>query len=136
MGRLRSWLRRMERETSGGLVRIPQADGTVFAIDRMQAHVECFLYLYNSMLADANAVERPEPPSTLLAGAGAKDRASALAKVLDGYKSLPVDPEALIEFGEFVPVSTVAGYTYEQVMERGPILDLSDQAKAERGEEC
>ncbi len=135
MGRLRSWLRRMERETREGLVRIPQADGTTFAIDRMAGHIQCFTYLYESLHADAAAEPRPDPPPTLLAVAGAKDRASALERVLDGYKNLPVSAEALIEAGEFVPVSLVAGLTYEEVLERGPISDLSDQAKAERGEE-
>ncbi len=134
MGRLRSWVRKLEREGRGGLVRIPQADGTTFAIDRMKAHIQCFGYLYESMHADYDAEPRPEPPSVLLAVASARDRSSALAKVAEKPDSLPVDRQALIEFGEFVPVSLVAGKSYEEVMEGGPILDLSEQAKAERGE--
>jgi hypothetical protein len=70
----------------------------------------------------------------LVAVAGAKDRPSALAKVLEGYDNLPVDPEALIGEGAFVLVSLVAGLTYAELMEQGGVPDLSDQALAERGE--
>jgi hypothetical protein len=98
MGRIRHWLRRLERESKGGLIRIPQAAGTTtFTIERMEAHKQTFLYLYESMMADADAVPRPAPPPVLVAVAGTKDRLSALEKVLDGYSNLPVDPSALVE---------------------------------------
>ena len=134
MGRIRGWLRRLERESKGELIRIPQEDGTIFAIDRMQGLIECFLYLYASMEADCDAEPRPEPPPVLLAVASARDRSRALEKVLAGYNNLPVDPEALVEDGVFEPVSLVAGLTYEENLERGGVPDLSEQAKAERGE--
>ena len=135
MGRLRGWLRRLERESRGETISISQEDGITFIIGRMEAHIQCFTFLYESMQADCDAAPRPSPPPVLMAIANAKDRSRALEKVLDGYSNLPVDPEALIEEGAFVPVSLVAGYTYEEVMEQGGIPDLSDQALAERGEE-
>jgi hypothetical protein len=131
---LRNWLRRLERESRGDRLRIPQADGATFSIDRMEAHIQCFTYLYESMGADCDAEPRPDPPPVLVAVAGAKYRPSALAKVLEGYDNLPVDPEALIGEGAFVPVSLVAGLTYAELMEQGGVPDLSDQALAERGE--
>jgi len=124
----------LEREAKGETISIPQADKTTFIIGRMEAHIETFLYLYASMEADCDAEPRPEPPPVLVAVANAKDRAGALAKVLDGYNNLPVDPEALVEEGVFEPVSLVAGLTYEENLERGGVPDLSEQAKAERGE--
>jgi hypothetical protein len=111
---------------SRGLVRIPQQDGSTFAIDRMKAHIQVFTYLFESMHADGDASPRPDPPPVLVAVAGAKDRPVALKKVLEDYNNLPVDPEALIETGSKVPVSLVAGYTYEELMERGGVPDLSE----------
>jgi hypothetical protein len=52
----------------------------------------------------------PEPPPVVKAIARAKDREVALAKVFNGgFVVMPYDTEALIERGEFVPVSMVVG---------------------------
>jgi hypothetical protein len=134
MADLRRWLRRLERESRGDLIRLPQVDGTTFSIDTTEAFMQTFTYLYESMGADCDAEPRPAPPPVLVAVAGAKDRSRALEKVLGDYNNLPVDPEALVEEGVFEPVSMVAGLTYEELMERGGVPDLSDQALAERGE--
>jgi hypothetical protein len=134
MAGIRGWIRRLERESRGERILLLQADGTTFSIDRMKAFEQVFTYLYESMGADCDAEPRPEPPPVLVAVANAKDRPVALEKVLAGYNNLPIDPEALVEDGVFEPVSIVAGLTYEELMERGGVPDLSDQALAERGE--
>ncbi len=51
---------------------------------------------------------RPEPPELLKAVGNARDRRSALDRVMDGYSPLPLDLDALIEYGEFLPRSLVA----------------------------
>lgn len=136
MGRLRSSLnevRRLKQRLLGGdVVSIKQEDGSVFTIERMEAFKETFMYLYDSMRADADAEPRPEPPPVLLAVASAKNRRDALESVLAGYSNLPVDPEALIEEGRFEPVSMVAGLSYREVIERGGIPDLSEPGPEER----
>ena len=60
----------------------------------------------------------------LRAVAKAKDRREALSRVMGGSSFfLPVDPEALVERGKFVPRSLVAGREYGD--ERG-LEDLSE----------
>ncbi len=108
------------------MVSIKQEDGSTFTIERMEAFKETFMYLCDSLRADGDAEPRPEPPPVLLAVAGAKNRRDALERVLAGYNNLPVDSEALIEEGVFEPVSLVAGMTYQEVIERGGIPDLSE----------
>lgn len=123
----RNEVRRLKQRLLGGdVVSIKQEDGSMFTIDRMEAFKETFTYLYESMGADCDAGPRPEPPPVLVAVVNARDRYDALEKVLAGYNNLPVDPEALVEDGVFEPVSMVAGYTYEELMERGGVPDLSE----------
>ncbi len=55
--------------------------------------------------------------------AKAKDRREALSRVMGGSSFLPVDREALVERGKFVPRSLVAGRAYGD--ERG-LEDLSE----------
>jgi len=121
----RNEVRRLKQCLLGGdVVSIKLEDGFTFTIDRMEAFKETFGYLYASLRADAES--RPEPPPVLRAVARAKNRRDALERVLAGYNNLPVDPEALIEEGRFEPVSMLAGLTYQEVIERGGIPDLSE----------
>jgi hypothetical protein len=65
----------------------------------------------------------PEPPETLQAILRAKDRRAALAQVYGSgsFDIFPYDTESLVEHGELVPRSMVAG------RERGEVLeDLSE----------
>ncbi len=73
----------------------------------------------------------PAPPPVVKAIANAKNRAAAFDQVFEGdVFVLPYEREALIERGEFVPRSMVAG----RELGEGPLPDLSEQARAERGE--
>jgi hypothetical protein len=129
----RSEVRRLKQRLRGGdVVSIKQQDGTTFIVDRMEAFKATFMYLANSLRADADAAPRPEPPPVLVAVSNAKNRRDALERVLAGYNNLPVDPEALIEEGRFEPVSLVAGLTYSEVIERGGIPGLSEPGPEER----
>lgn len=38
-----------------------------------------------------------------------------MSRVMGGVSHLPVDPGALIERGEFVPRSMIAGFSYEDL---------------------
>ena len=88
------------------------ADGRRFYFDPEEAHKATFLYFADSMTADyrrePRPEPRPEPPDLLKAVASALDRGEALNRVMDGCSNLPVDAEALVERGEFVPRSLVA----------------------------
>ena len=73
----------------------------------------------------------PEPPETLRAITRAKDRAAALEQIYQSgsFDIFPYDVEAIVQRGELVPSSLVAGKELGE-----PMPDLSEQAKAERGE--
>jgi hypothetical protein len=81
------------------------------------------LYFSASLEADHGREPRPEPPGVLKAVAKAKERREALSRVMGGSSFLPVDREALVERGKFVPRSLVAGREYGD--ERG-LEDLSE----------
>jgi hypothetical protein len=48
MGRLRGWLRRLERQSEGEIIRIPQKDGTVAKFPQ-DAYAEAFLNAIETM---------------------------------------------------------------------------------------
>jgi hypothetical protein len=108
----RAKLRRLQKLLRGNLEVIPQRDGSTAYFDPGETVRDVFGYLSNSMRADYAREPRPEPPECLKAVAGAKDRRDALERVLQGCSFLPVDEEALVERGEFVPRSLVAGRKY------------------------
>jgi hypothetical protein len=61
-------------------------------------------------LLRGSATAFPEPPPVIQAIARAKDRRAALERVYSGdFSVLPYDRDALIERGEFVPVSMLYG---------------------------
>jgi hypothetical protein len=83
-------------------------DGTRFYFEPQEVLREMFLFFTDSMDADFHRDPRPEPPDVLKAVANAKDRREVLTRVMGGFSFLPVDAEALVERGEFVPRSLVA----------------------------
>jgi len=120
---LRDRLRRLEKTMRGQLAYFELADGGRFYFDRDEKAKATFLYFAKSMDADYHRVPRPEPPEVLRAVGDAKDRREALFRVMGDARLLPIDREALIERGEFVPRSLLAGKTYEDL---GIPEDLSE----------
>src|SRR5829696_7593333 len=109
---LRDRFRRLEKAMRGKLSYFELADGRQFYFDPQEAFKTTFLFFMNSLRADYACEPRPEPPEVLKAVANAKDRREALSRVMGGSAFLPVDGEALVERGEFVPRSLVAGREY------------------------
>ena len=77
--------------------------------DPQETGVVLFLYFMDSARTVYPGNPRPEPPELLRAVAAAKDRREALSRICSGgvVPSLPVDVEALVERGEFVPLPLV-----------------------------
>ena len=118
---IRDKLKRLRKAMRDQLDGFEQADGSRHWFDPEDASKELFLYFTDSLGAVYHETPRPEPPEILKAVARAKDRRRALELVMQGSSFLTVDVEALVERGEFVPRSLVAGRT-----EDGPIPDLSE----------
>ena len=100
-------------------------DGSRHYYDRVSG--ERFLHSMACLRAQGEGKTTfPEPPETLLAITRAKDRRAALAQVYhpDAFDIFPYDTEALVERGELVPRSMVAGRELGEVLE-----DLSEQAQ-------
>ena len=109
---MRDKLRRLEKAMRGTLEAIEQTDGTTLYVEPQKAGVDKFIYFTNSLRADYHREARPEPPECLKAVAGARNRRDAFERVMRGSSCLPVEEEALVERGEFVPRSLVAGREY------------------------
>jgi hypothetical protein len=121
---LRDKLRRLERLARGKLDSFVLADGTRFFYAPQEAFAQAFMFFSDSMKADHNGAPRPDPPEILRAVAGARDRGDALSRALGGFGGLlPIDRDALVERGEFVPRSLVAEVEYEDL---GVLEDLSE----------
>src|SRR5215203_3637292 len=109
---LRDRFRRLERAMRYKLSYFELADGGQFYFDPQEAFKATFLFFMDSLRAYYDCEPRPEPLGVLKAVADAKDRQEALSRVMAGSSFLPVDEEALVERGEFVPRSLVAGREY------------------------
>ena len=109
---LRDRFRRLEKAMRGKLSYFELSDGRQFYFDPQEAFKATFLFFMNSLRSDYDHEPRPEPPGVLKAVAGAWDRREALSRVMGSSSFLPVDEEALVERGEFVPRSLVAGREY------------------------
>jgi hypothetical protein len=118
---LRGWIKRMERASREDLASFLLEDGSRYYYNPTSA--EIFLHGYACALAQGDAEPFPEPPETLKALTRAKDRRAALEQVCPRgtFSLFPYEEEALIERGELVPRSLVAGY---ELGERIP--DLSE----------
>jgi hypothetical protein len=107
---IRDKLKRLERAARGELEYIELSTGERFWYEPMQAGISRFLWSVEC--AKANRVaERPDPPPIIEALVKARDRRAAFNKVYSegGFGIMPVDPDALIERGELVHVSMIAG---------------------------
>jgi len=111
---LRDKLRKLEETMRGNMGSFELADGRRHYFDPQEQFKAMFLYFADSMKADHRRSLRPEPPDILRAVAGARDRGEALDLVMGGYSHLPIDREALVGRGKFVPRSLVAGRSYEE----------------------
>ncbi len=109
---LRAKVNRLQKAMRGKLDSFELADGGRFYFDPQDAFSITFVYFTDSMRSDWKREPRPEPPELLRAVADAKDRSEALHRVMGGSSFLPVDREALVERGQFVPRSLVAGEEY------------------------
>ena len=106
---LRAKVSRLQRAMRGTMDSFELADGGRFYFDPQEVFWVTFKYFTDSMRADWKREPRPEPPELLRAVADAKDRSEALHRVMGGSSFLPVEREALLERGEFVPRPLVAG---------------------------
>ncbi len=121
---LRDKLRRLERLARGKLDSFVLADGTRYYYDPQEAFKNAFQFFSDSMRADHSGEPRPDPPEIMRAIADARDRADALSRAMSGYSHLlPIDRDALLSRGEFVPRSLLAGVEYEDL---GVLEDLSE----------
>ncbi len=119
---LRDKLRRLERLARGKLDSFVLADGTRFFYAPQEAFAQAFMFFSDSMKADHNGDPRPAPPDILQAISNARDREDALSRALGGFSHLlPVDKDALLSRGEFVPRELVAGRELGE-----PLEDLSE----------
>ena len=127
---LRDRLRSLKREMRSNLDSFVLSDGTRFYFDPVSP--EIFLHCVDCLSAQGDGEPFPEPPEVLKALTRARNREAAYHQVRGGvdFDLFPYEVEALTERGELVPRSLVHGHELGE----GPLLDLSEQARAERGE--
>jgi hypothetical protein len=118
---LRGWIKRMERAARGDLESFLLEDGSRYYYKPQSG--ECFLHAMECLRFQHLGSEAfPEPPETLKSIARARDRSAALEQVCGGtFGMFPYEVEALVERGEFVPRSMVAGRELGE-----PVEDLSE----------
>jgi hypothetical protein len=105
MGRLRNWVKRLERSSSVGLVRVPLEDGTAATVCRDTAFDEMFNHFNASLHAVHRGEERPEPPEVLSVVARARNRRASYEAIFgpEGAPFLLFDEEGLLQRGELEP---------------------------------
>ncbi len=118
----RDKMRRLEKATHGKLEYIELSDGSRYWYDPEAVGIELFLYGVDCLRANS-AAERPEPPEMYQTLTRAGDRRAAFDRVHpDGtWPLVPFDVEALVERGELVHRSMVAGKDVDD-----PVEDLSE----------
>jgi hypothetical protein len=116
-------LRRLERATREDLSSFELEDGNQYWYNPQQAGLELLLYSLECLKLQGDGVPYPEPPEVVLALARAKDRCSVLTELMGSptVGFLPFEPEPLLERGELVHRSLVAGRELGE-----PIPDLSE----------
>ena len=117
----RDRLRRLEAAAREHLDSFVLDGGSRYYFD--PAGYEVFLHSTDCLRAQGEGKTKfPEPPPVMKAIARAEDRGAALDKVFNGrFMVMPYDTDALIERGEFVPVSMVVGRELGESLE-----DLSE----------
>ncbi len=116
---LKGKVARLQKLLRGSLESFELANGQRYYFDPEEAFKITFGFFGNSLTADWKREPRPEPPDLLKAVAEARDRGEALFRVMGEATHLPIDREALVERGELLPRSLVAGRTYEEWMAEG-----------------
>jgi hypothetical protein len=107
---MRSWIRRLERAASEYLESFELLDGSRYFYNPTSA--ECFLHSMDCLRAQGEGKTTfPEPPETVKALARARDRGAALNRLYPSgsFGVFPYEVEPLLERGELVPRSLVAG---------------------------
>jgi hypothetical protein len=118
---LRDKLRRLERGAADSLQSFVLEDGTRHYYD--PASAERFLHSCDCLRAQGSGEPFLDPPETIKALTMARDRGVAVEQVVGDASGLfPYDKQALVERGELVPRSLVAG----RELGDGPIPDLSE----------
>jgi hypothetical protein len=118
---LKGKLDRLQKTMQGKLSSFELADGRRHYFDPTEAFKDSFLFFTACMTADCKGEPRPEPPEVLRAVAAARDRGAALFSVMGDSSHLPLDRTALLERGELVNRSLVAGRELGE-----PLEDLSE----------
>ncbi len=120
---MKAKLRRLERATREGLSSFELEGGGRHWYNPQQAGLEILLYSLECLKLQGEGVPYPEPPEIVLALARAKNRRSVLTELMGSptVGFLPFEPEPLLERGELVHRSLVAGYELGE-----PIPDLSE----------
>ena len=120
-------MRRLEKALRGKVGSFELREGGSYWFDSSNTYIELFLHASNSLRADYKGEPRPDPPEILRALVRAKDRKAALERLYPKGGCMPFcayDLEALVERGELVPRSFVAG---REVDERSE--DLSEDPR-------
>ena len=120
-------LQRLEKAAQGKLDYFELREGGRYWFDPSSAHIELFTHSMSSMRADYGGALRPDPPEIMRALTRAKDRKAALEELYPTGESMRFSAynlEALVERGELVPRSFVAG---REVGER--LEDLSEDPR-------
>jgi len=117
---LRGWIKRLERDARGDLESFVLEDGSRHYYDPTSG--ERFLHSMDCLRAQSDGEPFPDPPETIKALPRARDRAAALNQVAGGtFDIFPYDKQVLVERGELVPRSLVAGRELGE-----PLEDLSE----------
>jgi hypothetical protein len=108
MGRIRAWVKRLERASREDLESFELLDGSRFYFEPASPE----LYLFWLACVKTSADRWPEPPEVLRKLCEAKDVESALELLRDGGSSdfLPYDPEVLITERRLEPRGLVSSY--------------------------
>ena len=117
-------LQRLEKAAQGKLAYFELREGGRYWFDPCIAHLELFGHAMRSAYADYKGEPRPDTPEILRALMRAKDRKAALEGFYPARGSMlfyAYDLEALVERGELVPRSFVAGMEVGERLE-----DLSE----------
>jgi hypothetical protein len=117
---LRGWLKRLERDARDGLASFILEDGSRYYFDPTSG--ECFLHSMDCLRAQGDCEPFPEPPETVKTIAEARDRRAALNQLYPNgsFGIFPYEVDALVERGELLPRSLVAGRELGE-----PLPDLS-----------
>ncbi len=118
---LRGWIKRLEQGARGDLASFVLEDGSRYDYNPIGA--DLYLHSMDCLRAQGECEPFPEPPETLKAITRARDRKAALNQLYPSgsFGVFPYEVEPLVERGELVPRSMVAGRELGE-----PLPDLSE----------